>query len=352
MGDVAAAPDTTIFLHEFATGGSLAGDDLPATWAAEGRAMRRALAADFARLPGVAVWMTLDARLPDEPGPWQVARIGPGEEAEVFDRLAATADFTLLVAPETGGILLDRARRIEQVGGRSLGSTPAAIERTADKLRLGDHLACRGIPVPEGRRVTHAVGLPADFPYPAVLKPNDGAGSVDTFLVESAAALKGGIGPGPMLLQPYLPGEPRSASFLVGPDGQLDPIGVALQRFALRDGRFHYLGGSAPVSDSRADRVLGEAVRSVTGLRGWVGVDFLWDEARGRATVLEINPRLTTSYVGWRRLHPRGELARRWLSAWQPGHFSPGGRANTAPARLPSAITFDADGTIDDEAER
>ena len=38
------------------------------------------------------------------------------------------------------------------------------------------------------------------------------------------------------------------------------------------------------------------------GLRGWVGVDFLWDEVYSRVTILDVNPRLTTSYIGLRAL--------------------------------------------------
>src|SRR5262249_55464396 len=102
---MAAAPTYTVLVHEFVTGGGLAGDDLPPSWAAEGWAMGRALAADFAAVPGVRVVLTVDARLPDEPGPWAIRRVGPGEERGILTRLAAEADHTALIAPETGGIL-------------------------------------------------------------------------------------------------------------------------------------------------------------------------------------------------------------------------------------------------------
>src|SRR4051812_2217081 len=94
-----SAPGRTVFVHEFVTGGGLAGSVLPASWQAEGAAMRRALAADFAILPGLRVVVTLDARLPEEPGPWTTIRVGPGEERTTFARLAARADYTTLIAP-------------------------------------------------------------------------------------------------------------------------------------------------------------------------------------------------------------------------------------------------------------
>src|SRR4051812_12425940 len=105
-----------ILIHEWVTGGGVAGSPMPASWGAEGRAKRRAVAADFASLPHVRVVMTLDESQSDEPGPWAVVRVGPGEEPDRFASLAASADFTALIAPESGGVLADRARAIERVG--------------------------------------------------------------------------------------------------------------------------------------------------------------------------------------------------------------------------------------------
>src|SRR5271157_3395557 len=91
----------TILVHEWVTGGGLAGLTLPPSWAAEGAAMRRAIAADFASLPGdsVRVIVTLDSRLPEDPGPWKLARISVGEASDRVRELARAADFTVLVAP-------------------------------------------------------------------------------------------------------------------------------------------------------------------------------------------------------------------------------------------------------------
>src|SRR3954451_14766020 len=106
-----------VLIHEFVTGGGLAGAPLPASWAAEGGAMRRALAADCAALPGIRVVVMLDDRLPDEPGPWSIVRVGPGREEATFARLAAEADYTALIAPEAVGLLTTWARGADRVGG-------------------------------------------------------------------------------------------------------------------------------------------------------------------------------------------------------------------------------------------
>jgi predicted ATP-grasp superfamily ATP-dependent carboligase len=341
----ASAPGRTVFIHEYATGGGLAGSALPASWQAEGAAMRRALAADVARLPGLRVVVTLDARLPAEPGPWTTVRVGPGEELATFARLAAEADCTALIAPETGGVLLDRARTIEQVGGRSLGSTPEAIALAGQKHALGVLLRRLGIPSPPGRLIDPRGGLPRDVPYPAVLKPPDGAGAVATYYLPDAGAWPlGAERPEAALIQPYITGVPMSASFLVA-EGRAHLVGVGRQRVEIRAGRFVYRGGTVPAEVSRYDENVHRTVDAVPGLRGWVGVDFLWDEQEARAVVLEINPRLTTSYVGLRRLLPPGELARAWLAALD-------GVAEDATVDLARRIhacrplTFEANGTI------
>jgi predicted ATP-grasp superfamily ATP-dependent carboligase len=120
------------------------------------------------------------------------------------------------------------------------------------------------------------------------------------------------------VLQPFVPGTPMSASFLVGQGGQSWPIGVATQRMTIREGRFEYRGGTVPAPCRDALPQLKPAVEAIDGLRGFVGVDFIWNAKKRHATILEINPRPTTSYVGLSRLAPPGLLARAWLAACEP----------------------------------
>ncbi len=139
-------------------------------------------------------------------------------------------------------------------------------------------------------------------------------------------------------------GEPLSASFLVAADGAAHLVGIGRQRVEIRDQRFVYLGGVVPVGTIAMADEARRAIAAVEGLRGWVGVDFFW-EPPGRAVILEINPRLTTSYVGLRRLLPPGDLARAWLMAFDaPGRLAELDLAERVHARPP--VVFDADGTV------
>jgi predicted ATP-grasp superfamily ATP-dependent carboligase len=96
---------------------------------------------------------------------------------------------------------------------------------------------------------------------------------------------------------------------------------VAEQRLR-RDG-FEYLGGQIPAVDIPADlaaQLISRCRVCISGLHGYVGFDFLApEESPEELLLVEINPRLTTSYVGYR------EASRDNLAAWimnpsrQPG---------------------------------
>ena len=92
------------------------------------------------------------------------------------------------------------------------------------------------------------------------------------------------------------------------------PLLGARQRLSLKVAQICYEGGELPLPAALATRATSlaqRAVAAVPGLFGYVGVDLvLGNEAD---FVIEINPRLTTSYVGLRRLarfNVAGEMLR------------------------------------------
>jgi predicted ATP-grasp superfamily ATP-dependent carboligase len=305
--------------------------------------MRRAVAAEFAALDDLRVWMTLDSGLPAEPGPWHTVRIEPGAEKRTVQELAARADWTLVIAPETGMILQERASWVLDAGGRSLGSTPEAIARTADKLALAAHLHSVEIAHPETSLLDGPGSWPFENASSVVLKPRDGAGCLDTLRRSALEGLPRDY-PWPALAQPYVAGEAQSASFLVDCLGRAWPIAVARQRIVERDGSLHYEGGEIPAASRSVPAEARRAVESVAGLRGWVGVDLVAG-TDSRAVVIEINPRLTTSFVGLVRLLPAGSLARAWIACLEHGE---GGEIQELAHRVACSqqVGFEADGSF------
>ncbi len=102
-----------------------------------------------------------------------------------------------------------------------------------------------------------------------------------------------------MVIQRYLPGTPASVSLLA--DGRRAvALAVSGQRVSASSG-FSYRGGRTPLEHPQATAAVDAAIRACAafpGLRGYVGVDVLLTEAG--PLVIEVNPRLTTAYLGVR----------------------------------------------------
>ena len=162
------------------------------SWAAEGAAMRtsdrRRLCPDAGE--PVQVTVTLDARFPPDPGPWTIVPVGRRRARRAAARSGRAADFTVIIAPETRGVLAWLTRDLERAGARLLGSSSEAVLLAGEKARSG-RAGCEHWASTRRRTLSidPASGLPASASYPAVLKPIDGAGSVDTFFLEDPQSL-------------------------------------------------------------------------------------------------------------------------------------------------------------------
>jgi predicted ATP-grasp superfamily ATP-dependent carboligase len=225
------------------------------------------------------------------------------QRRDEFERRAATADRVMIVAPEFDGILADEVRRADSTGDRSLNASHEFVAIAADKHRTAARLTNAGVPAPAGRLFGgDECKLPDDFEYPAVLKPVDGAGSQNILLLHGPRDEPPSY-PWARRLERLCPGRPASVAALCGPNGRtmLPPCWQRLSD----DGRFTYRGGSLIAEPGLARRATALAERALDAMppsHGFVGVDLvLGADALGGADVaIEINPRLTTSYVGLR----------------------------------------------------
>jgi predicted ATP-grasp superfamily ATP-dependent carboligase len=262
----------------------------------EGFAMLSALMADLAPLPDVESVALLAEDFPRVGFPCQ--RVTPAAEKVTFRRLAAKADWTIVIAPESDGILEERRGWTTDAGGRLLGPSIEAVRLTADKYALNAVFWAHRVPTPLTWRP-----IGRDL-LPAVIKPRFGAGSTSTYRVDSVEEVERIKEAEPdvdFIGQQWIDGIPASVAVLISPRSRV-PLMPAEQTLS-SDGRFHYLGGRVPLPAplaNRARRLALRAVKAVPGLFGYVGVDLVLGQKRGY--VIEINPRLTTSYVGLRRM--------------------------------------------------
>ena len=293
-----------VFLYEWATGGGLTHQQgsLPTSILREGAAIVSAVAADLVKTNHCRVTALRDLRVLDLclPGCELIDLHSPTAHREEIERLAAKADGTVVIAPEFDQILERTAESVTAAGGRLLSAPSNFIRVAADKQQTARRLAESKIPVPTAIQLEPDEKLPSDFVYPAVLKPIDGAGSQDIQLVASPHDT-----PLPYAwarrLERYYPGLAASAAFLCGPH-EVVPLPPCRQILSA-DGRLAYTGGELPLPTGLAERATGLGRRvldSMPAAHGYIGIDLLLgrDPTGSDDIVVEVNPRLTTSYVG------------------------------------------------------
>jgi predicted ATP-grasp superfamily ATP-dependent carboligase len=287
-----------IFVCEYVTGGGMTGVPLPACLTHEADLMVRALLAELSAVPGVELLTSRDPRLPPVPG---FATIVPqaGESfLALYHRGLDLTDAAWPTAPESGGALLQLARATSERGRLLLGSTPEAVELVTSKRATVALLERAGIPVvPTATTVTEIAERPGRW----VIKPDDGAGCEATILVGGWQAARQSLVTQPTgrsIAQPWLDGDALSLS-LICHDGTARLLSVNRQRMQLDDGRIRLAGievNALPDHDGQFQSLTERIARALPSLWGYVGVDLINTSAG--PVVLEINPRLTTSYCG------------------------------------------------------
>ncbi len=143
-----------------------------------------------------------------------------------------------------------------------------------------------------------------------VVKPRDGCGTqeirtYDSFDDAQAALEKN------HLLQAWMPGRACSIAMVASETQQIFLPAVSQE---LDDENCEYAGGQGPLDDDAQRRMTNLAMRTIEAMppkaRGFIGFDILLGSRASEDYVIEVNPRLTTSYVGIRRMI-HGNLAAR-----------------------------------------
>lgn len=312
-----------ILVFEYISGGGMRAESLPAALAREGDLMLRALLRDLCEMPEVQPVALRDARLgiPADVAS-AVTWIPLTRHDDVERRFRAaieTADAVWPIAPETGGVLETLCGWVESTGKPLLTSPAAAVRIAASKRATVRRLEAHGIEtVP-----THPLDPAMTPTFPLVAKPDDGVGGEGARILETIADWHAFVRENPLrntVIQPLVEGEALSLSVLFA-QGEARLLACNRQHiiregggFVLRGCGVNAIGGPVGTFRALAERI-GAAMPE---LWGYVGIDLMRNQ--GNPSVLEINPRLTTSYAGLRRstgLNP-AELI---LNTWRLGRL-------------------------------
>jgi len=284
---------------------------MPLDLVSEAAAMLQAVLADFCAWGAVRTMTTLDRRLDHFTLPAdEVVCVTPGQHASAFASSLAQSDAALIIAPETDGILARLSAIVEEANIPLLSCSPTAVAVASDKAACYDLFRQANLPTPLTRRSTFSTAsqVADQVGYPLVIKPIDGVGCEGVCLarepselVDALILLRQVTSQDEIILQSFAAGVPASVSLLVAGEHSLP---LSLNGQAIEVGcPFVYRGGAVPLSHpvaARALTVAQAAIRLIPGLRGYVGVDLVLTQ--DEALLIEINPRLTTSYIGLRQV--------------------------------------------------
>ena len=313
-----------ILVFEYVTAAGLA--EAPSgSLLAEGELMLAALLADLSAIPGVELLALRDRRLPF-PG-----RAFPGLKwvwvEPTRDGLACLAatlprvDAVWPIAPETGGILESICRTVEQAG-KALLTTPAAgVRLAASKHATIQRLQAHGVAVVPTERLESGNAALLPFSPPCVIKPDDGVGCEGAWIVRSPSDWDGiheqfAAGTN-WIVQPLIAGESLSLSALFSRGHAV--LWTVNRQHIVEEGHGFRLAGCGVNAMDDSDGNFADLARRVAAavpeLWGYAGIDLIRNEAG--LHVLEINPRLTSSYAGLRSAlggNPAASVLELWRS--------------------------------------
>jgi len=309
-----------ILVYEYLSGGGCVGGEIPQETLCEGYAMLRGLISDL-KAAGNRVTTILDQRL---------ARLKPPLEADhVFEASSRTefpsnlersyglVDAAILVAPESDGTLQGFVREIENLKVKSLNCSSEAIGKASNKIEMYELLRRKGFQTPE----TVIIDLGDDdetikkmfyeLGFPSVVKPSLGVGCLGLNLLTSRKDVEHAVKnlkkrnlSSVAVAQRLVRGLAASVS-LISTGGNVSAVTHNRQivKLAKPGLKSSYMGGFTPFHhrmEGEAMKLACRVVEAIRGLRGYIGVDMVLSE--DKPYVVEVNPRVTTSYIGLRKV--------------------------------------------------
>ena len=349
-----------LMVYEHVSGGGFAAEPLSPSVLSEGFGMLRTLIADF-KAAGHAVTTMLDSRIAKLNPPIVadcVVPVSSSKESQAnLQKVANETDAVYVIAPETGGVLQSLVALIEQTNATSLNCSASAIEKVSDKAGVHDFLKKRGILMPETlvfsvldnvAEIKRAIRDRVNFPL--LFKPSDGVSCCGLSVVRNEDQVAGAIAKIKQasssklfLVQELITGDPASVC-LFSTGSKAVPVSLNWQEVNLDtpEACSGYSGGSVPFAHSRRSEAFKAAekiVKSFPELRGYVGVDFVLTE--DEVVALEVNPRLTTSYVGLRKVvcfNPAQAIINAILKCELPTNIESCGYAYFSKVNVPNPL--------------
>lgn len=314
------AESLKILVYEHTAGGGFAGEELPGSILLEGYGMLRCLISDLSRA-GHRTVTSIDSRLRNVSSLIHAGQMvsvsSKAQLANFFSKNLGSVDAACVIAPEADGILEGLVRKSKESCPLSLNCSVDSVHASSDKAVAFETLKNAGLHVPETRiidlredseaTVKEAMGVGPSL----IVKPVGGGGCSGLSLVTTENELKMALAKikrissqNFVLAQEAIQGIAASVNVICTSEGASSlTLNQQFVRLSSPSFESSYLGGLVPLEHDLEDQALEAAVRTVEsfpGLSGYVGVDMVLTDQE--PFIIEVNPRITTSYIGARRV--------------------------------------------------
>ncbi len=325
-----------IFIFEFVSGGGFNKEDLPISLFCEGFAMLRACIEDFKSLD-FEIETLLDERISKLKEILIADSISIVKQNDafikIFKKILLKNEHVFIIAPEFQNVLYDLTILAEDKDKKLLSIGSNFIQETASKFKTYEIFKTLSLNTPKtGLIPSDSNGLNIkilkqkfeNFKKPIILKPEEGVGAESIFFIEDKDKLgefiiqlnsaKENFIDRSYIIQEYVSGQDLSVSLIgrqsISQKVSNKPLSICINAQLLKLSGIsepsQYFGGYSPVENIPI-KYLDHLVSNLSryNIEGYFGVDFISraSETGGfDLTFIEINPRLTTSYLGIRNI--------------------------------------------------
>ena len=283
-----------LFVTEFITGGGIANDPLPESLKQEGQLMLQAVLNDCLKMKNVQLVTTRDARIKIDVDEVEVYVVENAiDYMQQLALIANQCDATWVIAPESEGVLEAIIANLTNEKIRLVNCDTESIRITSDKLMCALHLLEFDIPTVKNLSQEEV----SSYEGPVMIKDRYGVGCEGLKrCAKGKDALQYIDNFSQWVVQPYVEGKHLSLSILFS-SSQVTVMSLNEQIFSGDDQpKLTACLVNAYSINTKIQRLADKIQQALPGLKGYVGIDVI--EREGEYYVVDINPRLTSSYVG------------------------------------------------------
>ncbi|MFX1339282.1 MAG: ATP-grasp domain-containing protein [Promethearchaeota archaeon] len=323
--------ENRIFIFEFVSGGGFNQVEIPSSLFCEGYSMLRTIIADFKAMD-FEITTLLDERINFlipylEADSLQCIK-NDDNYITIFKKVLRDCDYAFIIAPEFTDILYDLTKIVQEEKKKLLSICLKGIELGSSKIKTYDFFRKINIKTPKTYQIPLKNGLDVDFitqklkefKSPIVIKPFDGVGAESIYHFEKKNQIYNFFNDSKannidlnrkFIVQEYIKGEDLSVSLVGIPfktkQAYIPPkiLSINYQDINIKNSRgdSEYFGGSTPIENythmiKNIIKVL--ETLDLSMFNSFFGIDFIKNQ--NSLAFIEINPRLTTSYIGIRNI--------------------------------------------------